>query len=178
MKKTLSEEDVDWIRHVKGEILTDGASVKRACDERAACMEQMGHPELGEVFRKVSEGVKDTDVVDVPFLRKVASAMDLADRTVGANVLYGSVIKMPEFSIDGYTPEQIKKANEDMAVIDESTVTSRNRVAMHRDKVDDFFMKIAGEDTRALSLNDLVKRIQTMDAIEKDAFKDILGKIM
>ena len=178
LKKTLSDDDVEWIRRVKGEILTDGASVKRACDERASCMEQMGHPELGEVFRNVAANVKDTDVVDVPFLRKVASAMDLADRTVGADVLYGSVLRMPEFSVEGYTPEQIKKANEDMAVIDESHVTSRNRVAMHRDKVDDFFMKIAGEDTRSLSLDAMVKRLQSMDAVERDAFDDILGKIM
>ena len=175
LKKLLSDDDVDWIRHVKGEILTDGESIKKACDIRASCMEQMGHPELGEVFRNVSANIKDMDVIDVPFIRKVASAMDLADRSTGANTFYGSLIQLPEFSIEGYTPEQIKRANEDMVVMDETHMTSRTRIAMHRGKVDDFFMKIAGEDTRTLSLNDVVKRMENMDAIERDAFQDILG---
>lgn len=178
LRKLLTDDDIDWTRRVKGEILTDGASIKKACDERASCLNQMGHPEIGDIFRNISNKVKETDVVNVQLVRKVASAMDLADRSVGLNVMYGSAVKLPELSIDGYTPEALKKAHDDMTVIREDKITSRNRIAMHRDKVDDFFQKIAGEDTSKLTMDGIVKRLQDMDKIERDAFEDILGDVI
>lgn len=175
LKKMLTDDDIDWARRVKGEILTDGAGVKKACDERASCLEQLGHPELGEVFRSISDKIKDADVINSGFIRKVASAMDLADRSAGVNVLYGSVVNLPELSIEGYTPEALKKAHDDMTVLSETRMTSRNRIATHRDKVDDFFRKIAGEDTSGMTLSNVIDRLKRMDDIERDAFEDILG---
>ena len=176
--KALSPDDVDWLRRVKGEILTDGACVKKACCERAACMEQMGHPELGEVFRGIAGKMANEDVVKAEVVRKVASAMDFADRSTGANVLYGSTISLPEFSIEGYTPEALKQANDEMTVLSETKMTTRSRIIRNRDKVDDFFMKIAGEDTSKLTLDAVVKRMKDMDAVERDAFEDILGDVI
>lgn len=178
LKKLLTSDDVDWLRHVKGEILTDGGCVKKACDERASCLEQVGHPELGEVFRNIANKIQDADVIDAKFLRKVASAMDLADRSTGLSVMYGSAVTLPEYAVEGYTPEALKVAHENMTVIGDTKMTSRNRIAMHRDKVDDFFGKIAGEDTTKMTMDDLVKRMQSMDAVERDAFEDLLGDVI
>lgn len=176
LKSGLTDEDIDWLRHVKCEILTDGESVKKACDLRASYLEHYGHPELAESFRGMSAAVAGRDNVEVSLLCKVASAMDLADRAGGISHLYANgELPFPEFSIEGYTPEAIKNAKDDMTSIKEGSITSRNRIALHRPEIDDFFMKIAGEDTSKMDMDALVERLRGMDAVEREAFEDIVG---
>ena len=177
LQKLLSDEDIEWTRRVKGEILTDGASVKKACDRRAVYLEQAGYPDVGETFRGLANKIKDDDVVEVSLIRKIASAMDLADRTYGLSGMYGSGLDYPELSIDGFTPEHVKKAYDSMIETSIGT-TSAGKLANNRGKIDDFFLKIAGEDTTGLTIPQLAERLSKMDRVETDAFKDIVGDVL
>ena len=179
LKESLSTSDFDWIRRVKGEMLTDGKSVKKACDKRAFYLEELHEDDTAGIFRRLSAKIADDDVLKTDTVRKVAAAMDIIDRTYGLNVMYGQgIIDLPELDIKGMTPETVKQAYDNMVFLDDGTLTARSRILEHRDKVDDFFSKVSGEDTSSFSLDQIVDRITKMDSVERDAFKDILGETL
>jgi len=175
LKSSLNEDDLDWLRRVKGEILTSGKNVKKACDKRAFYLEEYGENETAEIFRKLSAKMSDEDVIKKDTVRKVASAMDVIDRTYGLNVMYGQGhIDLPELDIKGMTPETVKQAYDNMVVLSDGSMTGKSLILENRAKIDDFFSKVSGEDTSSFTLDQVAERVSKMDKIELDAFRDIV----
>lgn len=177
LKERLDSDDIDWIRRVRGEFLTDGNCVKHACDIRAAQVEACHHEEFGKVLRGIGEKAAAMGKDVTPELvRKTASAFDFIDRACGLTNLYGSdMLDYPEKSIKGMTPEALKFATDNAFFTPTGRMTSKTRIAARRDTVNTFFSKVSGENTEALSVNDVVDRIKNMNAVEAAAFERLLG---
>lgn len=176
LKERLDDEDVNWLRRVRGEFLTDGNCVKKACDARAHHIEDCKKPELGKIIRDL--GVKAASIGEMTpaLVRKAASAFDFVDRVCGLTPLYGSkMLNYPEMSIEGMTPEALKFATDNAVFTPTGRMTSRTRIAVRRNDINAFFSKVSGEDTSNLDINGIVTRMHRMTPVEADAFEALLG---
>lgn len=156
-----------------GDQLASAADVKIACDIRAGYLEALEKPEMGADLRELGNLAKGA-FVDRDFLVKTASMIDQLDRAMELTVYYADGTLLPaERSFCGIPYSHAKQAAEDMVPLNNGRITSVRAVLANRETVNDFFIKLAGEDVSKDTADVLVQKLQGMDEIQTDAFASL-----
>lgn len=177
LRKDFSRELLEDMERMAGDAMVSKYDVKAACDIRAGMLEDNRRFDLARELRRMGDSFTDR-MLDRDTVIKIAREMDTIDRAAELTTHYHTGRLLPaELSLEGAPFSQIKEAAEDMVVIDKTTVTSRRAIAAHRKQVDDFFLKLAGEDTTGISVPELIDKLEGMDDIMREAFIDLSGSL-
>ena len=160
-----------------GRMMVSATDIKAACDIRASYLEAAGHTDLGNDLRELgslAEGdfvPMDSVVKPLPCLTTLTAPQDLLHISKTAHCF-------PLNRVLGNSIPHVKQAADDLLPLTDGAMTTRKAVLANRDAVENFFIKLAGEDLSKASNDDLFKRIGLMDALETSAFANITNLCM
>lgn len=161
-----------------GRMMVSATDIKAACDIRASYLEAAGHTDLGNDLRELGS-LAEGDFVPMDSVVKTASMLDYTDRAAGLTAYFKDGTLLPaEQSFGGIPYSHVKQAADDLLPLTDGAMTTRKAVLANRDAVENFFIKLAGEDLSKASNDDLFKRIGIMDALETSAFANITNLCM
>ena len=178
LRKQLTRNDIVFLQKTAGDQFVSPLDVKVACMIRSTYVKNEGHPELADILDNVP--CKANQQVTKPMIVKLASMFDRVDRVTGLNRLYGTELATPEDSLNGVAKIDVELFNNNVVAMKNGSAVVKSDIIENRDKVEEFFSKISGEDVTAINDTCLFEKIANLSDIEAEAFNDItalcLGK--
>jgi hypothetical protein len=109
------------------------------------CLVRKGNPEAFGHLVKVAKEVQEMEgLLDIDVLHKVARVLDVVDRSNGLHVRYGKEINFPEDDLFHFTEKKASAVRDEALVLADSTIVNRFALLGEKEKVDEYFEKIAG----------------------------------
>jgi len=110
------------------------------------CLVRKKDPEAFGQLTKVAKVITGMEgLMNIDVLHKVARLIDAVDRTHGLHVRYGRDINPPEQELFHFTEKRASAVRDEAVVLDDGTILNRLELLSMRDRVDEYFEKIAGE---------------------------------
>ena len=112
------------------------------------CMVRRKDPATFGQLVKVAKQVQELEgILDMEILQKVAVLLDYVDRSNGFHVKYGNGINFPEDDLFHFTEKKASAVRDEALILADDTIVNRFALLAEKDKVDEYFEKIAGKKT-------------------------------
>ena len=109
------------------------------------CLIRQSNPEAFGHLVKVAKEVQGMEgLLDIDVLHKVARVLDIVDRSNGLHVKYGKEINFPEDDLFHFTEKKASAVRDEALVLSDQTIINRFELLGEKEKVDEYFEKIAG----------------------------------
>lgn len=145
LKSELPEEVGDYLEKAANYGTCSSADARMLLFERI-CWTRRSAPRLAEPLTKIAHLINQEDgVVPIPRLHKIASALDLVDRCLGAHLRYGKDMPAPEERLFRITEKVASEIQEEAVALMNGHIVPKMLLKKQRDLVDEFFTKHLGE---------------------------------
>jgi hypothetical protein len=109
------------------------------------CLLRKKNPETFGNLVKVAKEVQEMEgLLNINVLHKVARILDVVDRSNGLHVRYGKEINFPEDELFHFTEKKASTVRNDAIILSDKTIINRLALLDEKEKVDEYFEKIAG----------------------------------
>ena len=138
------------------------------------CMVRRKDPATFGQLTKVAKQVQGMEgILDMKVLQKVAVLLDYVDRSNGFHVKYGNGINFPEDDLFHFTEKKASAVRDEALVLSDGTIVNRFALLAEKDKVDEYFEKIAGDKSYTDAVG-LVEAVLKLNAHEVPALLNFL----